>query len=48
MYKNLQAQKEAAEIEAIFAEGAEATEVSTAALESYAESLMSANEMTDD
>lgn len=48
MYENLQAQKEAAEIEAIFAEGAEATEISAAALESYADSLMTANEMTDD
>lgn len=48
MYENLQAQKEAAEIEAIFAEGAKATEISTAALESYADSLMMANEMTDD
>lgn len=44
MYENTQRQKEAAEIEGIFTEGAAATEISATALESYAEALIDANE----
>ena len=48
MYENAQRQKEAAELESIFAAGAAATGISEAALESYAESLMEVNEMTNE